>query len=215
MSMLMTISTSIQEIGPLSKSSHYGKYDWEWSWRAIRTGLGLPICPLQCRPGIRANTSLWIPLHLDLIFACLNLFKSFQLQSIAEKAAKRNSIQPELEIRSCDARLRLKKHDQPERKKGKDFFVVIYFATCLSRLRLSRSFTIGFNKVMHPQTGLERLLSLCQFRRNFPAYAQEYSFHSSLRLTRPNLRSLCGLSSSALMVFSKCLVTRRSDMTFS
>lgn len=146
--------------------------------------------PSSPSSGIWANTCLWIPLHLDLIFSCLNLFKWFQLQSIAEKPAKRNSIRPELEIRSCDARLGLKKHFQPERKKGKDFFfVVIYFATCLSRLRLSRSFTIGFNKVMHPQTGLERLLSLCQFRRNFPALAQEYSFHSSLRLTRLNLRS--------------------------
>lgn len=125
----------------------------------------------------------------SLVWIYLNHFNCDLSQ---KNPPKRNSIRPELEIRSRDARLWLKKHDQPERKRGKDFFffvVVIYFATCLLRLRLSRSFTIGFNKVMHPQTGLERPLSLRQFRQNFPARASEYSFHSSLRLTRLNLRS--------------------------
>lgn len=97
MSMLMTISTSIQEIGPLSKSSHYGKCDWEWRLRAIRTHLGLLICCLPWRAGPGANTRLWIPLHLDLIFTCLNLFKSVQSQPTAD-IYRSNLIQPQLEI---------------------------------------------------------------------------------------------------------------------
>lgn len=97
MSMLMTISTRIQEIGPLSKSSHYGKCDWEWRLCAIRTHLGLLICCLPWRAGPGANACLWIPLHLDLIFACLNLFKSLQSQPTAE-IYRSNLIQPQLEI---------------------------------------------------------------------------------------------------------------------
>ena len=97
MSMLMTISTSIQEIGPLSKSSHYGKCDWEWRLRAIRTRLGLLIWCLSWSAGPGENACLRIPLHLDLIFTCLNLFESLQSQPTAE-IYRSNLIQPQLQI---------------------------------------------------------------------------------------------------------------------
>lgn len=157
MSMLMTISTSIQEIGPLSESSHYGKCDWEWRLRAIRTHLGLLTRCLPRRPGLGANACLWVPLHLDLIFTCLNLFKSLQSQPSAEIYPS-NLIQPQLEIEVAALQPRVphnRQHNPSQKGKG---CVIIDFAACLSHFDRRRVWASAFNGVS--LIDLERLQSV-------------------------------------------------------
>lgn len=123
------------------------------------------ICSLQCRAGISANTCLWIPLQLDLIFRCLNLFKSFQLKSIAE-IWHRNLIRVELEIELVMLGLQcspLCENTTDLSQKGKSC-VVIYFVACLSHLDRPGVRGFGFNTVKQLQIDLERLHFACSDR---------------------------------------------------
>ena len=122
--------------------------------------------PSSAGLGIRANTCLWIPLQLDLIFGCLNLFKSFQLQSIAENLAKEydpsragNRTRELLGLRCCA----LRKHSWPESKR-KEFFCYNLLGSSFITFGLSGSLGLGFNKVRHLQIDLERLHSACSHR---------------------------------------------------
>lgn len=118
---------------------------------AIRTHLGLLICSFHCRAGTRANTCLWIPLHLDLIFTCLNLFKSFQLQSAAE-IGRCNLIESKVEIE--DAMLSLHRCTPTTQPSGKGrSFVVIYLAVCLSHLGCPGVWELALTKL-----GIYRLI---------------------------------------------------------
>ena len=122
--------------------------------------------PSSAGQGIRANTCLWIPLQLDLIFGCLNLFKSFQLQSIAENLAK------EFDPRSAGNRtwraarppLLHPEKTQLTRVKKEGVFCYNLLWSLFITFGLCGSLGVGFNEVRHLQIDLERLHSACSHR---------------------------------------------------